>query len=84
LKRGGVNKIWIDDFNCKIKDDIYEWYYPLRRDYAQDGKQKIIDNLRRKSDKQRLEDLKTMRNIRRYEKEIFGEDHIKQEAQANV
>lgn len=73
LKRGGVNKMFVDNYSCKIRDDLYAWYYPMRKEYAKEAKTAIIDNLRRKTDQQRLEDLKTMRNIRRYEKEIFGD-----------
>lgn len=83
LKRAGVNVLFDDQFSCKIPDHIYEWYYPMRREYAQEAKQSIVENLRRKTEKQRLEDLKTMRNIRRYEKEIFG-DSINSRIEAEV
>lgn len=73
LKRGGVNKMFTDKFSCKLRDDLYEWYYPTRRAYAQMAKESIVENLRRKSDKQRLEDLKTMRKLRKAEKELFGD-----------
>lgn len=81
LSRGGVNKMFTDNFSCKIRDDLYDWYYPMRRSYAKEAKEKIVDNLRRKTDQQRLEDLKTMRNIRRYEKEIYGEPPTNQAIQ---
>lgn len=33
LKHSGVNKLWVDQFNCKMPNDFYAWYKPLRDAY---------------------------------------------------
>jgi hypothetical protein len=33
LRHSGVRKLWEDDFNCKMPDDFFEWYKPLRDSY---------------------------------------------------
>lgn len=33
LKKHGVNKVLEDSFNCKIRQDLYEYYQPLRDSY---------------------------------------------------
>lgn len=37
-KRGGVKKKWIDKFNAMLPDDFYNWYFPKRQAYLQEGK----------------------------------------------
>lgn len=73
LKRGGVNKILVDDFNCKIRQDLYDWYAPIRRDYAREAKLSIMQNLRQKSNEARLNEMNTLRKLRKAEKELFGQ-----------
>jgi len=33
LKKHGVNKVLQDDFSCKMRDDLYSYYQPLRDSY---------------------------------------------------
>ena len=33
LKHSGVRKLWVDRFNCKMPQDFFEWYKPLRDAY---------------------------------------------------
>ena len=33
LKHSGVRKIWVDRFSCKMPDDFYQWYKPIRDAY---------------------------------------------------
>jgi len=48
LKKTGVNVLWEDDFSCRIPDEVYEYYYPLRHGYALRAKQSIVDMLKPK------------------------------------
>ena len=48
LKKTGVNVLWEDDFSCRIPDDVWGYYYPLRRGYALRAKQNIVDMLKPK------------------------------------
>jgi len=84
MKRGGVNKIWTDDFSCRLRDEVYEEYKPVRDHYARMAKLAIAENLRRKRKRTELEDLKTEKRIRKLRKEIYGEsiDERIEEAQA--
>jgi len=45
LKKTGVNVLWEDDFSCRMPDDVWAYYYPLRRGYALRAKQRIVDML---------------------------------------
>jgi hypothetical protein len=72
MKRGGVNKIWIDDFSCLIRQEVYDEYKPVRDHYARQAKLQIAKNLRHKQDREHLQELKTQRSIRRLEKQIYG------------
>lgn len=59
LKHSGVRKLWSDRFDCKMPNDFFEWYKPLRDAYedlalqllqekwavlSKDSKALIIDN----------------------------------------
>lgn len=33
LKKSGVRKVLVDDYRCKMDDDMYKWYQPLRWGY---------------------------------------------------
>jgi len=48
LKRTGVNVLWEDDFSCRMPDEVWDYYYPLRRGYALRAKQNIVDMLKPK------------------------------------
>ena len=82
LKRGGVNKIWVDTFSCKMRDSLYEWYKPIRDEYAFKAKQAILKNWRNKTDRDQLDELKTTRRLRKLQKELFGEDAPNHEVMA--
>lgn len=45
LKKTGVNVWWEDDFSCRIPDDVWAYYYPLRKGYALRAKQAIVETL---------------------------------------
>ncbi len=49
LKKTGVNVLWEDNYSCRIPDDVYAYYLPLRLGYAQIAKQNAVDMLRPKS-----------------------------------
>lgn len=57
LKTHGVNKILIDDYSCKIPDDIYEYYKPLREGYNAKIKKQMLNELNAGSKKTQLRDL---------------------------
>lgn len=73
LKRGGVNKIWIDDYNCKINQELYDWYSPIRQSYARDAKHDILRNLTQTTNETRLKEVQTLRRLANAEKELFGQ-----------
>lgn len=50
LKKTGVNVLWEDDYSCRIPDDVYAYYLPVRRNYALMAKQSIKDMLNPKKD----------------------------------
>lgn len=72
LKRGGVNKVLIDDFSCKMEQTLYDYYKPIRDQYARDAKKEIIKNLRNASRKEEINELGDMRRLRKLEKDLFG------------
>jgi hypothetical protein len=71
LKRGGVNKIMVDDFSCKIRQDLYDWYKPIREAYALEAKKMIRKRLRNQTRADQLQEYKTLRNLRRLENELY-------------
>ena len=73
LKRGGVNKIWIDNYSCKIRDSVYAEYKPVRDHYARMAKLQIAKNLRNKIDRDELDELKVQRRLKNLRKELYGE-----------
>lgn len=48
LKGGGVNKILIDDYSCKLPQEFYDWYKPTRERYAQVAKLRMREELMRR------------------------------------
>ena len=72
LKRGGVNKIFIDDFSCKIRDEVYSEYKPVRDHYARKAKLQIVKNLRNKQSRDELDELRVESSIKRLRKQIYG------------
>lgn len=71
LKRGGVNKVLFDDFSCMIRQDLYDWYKPIRDRYANDAKLMIKKRLTQMSRRDQLEELKVLRRLSKLEKELF-------------
>jgi hypothetical protein len=71
LKRGGVNKVLIDDFSCKMRQELYDYYQPIRNDYARQAKIQIRDNLSHANRKANLEEMKTMKRLKELEKDLF-------------
>lgn len=51
LKKTGVNVAWDDDFSCRIPDDIYNFYQPMRKGYAMLAKQTIRKVLAKQREK---------------------------------
>lgn len=43
LVKSGVNSLWVDDYSCKIPQDVYDYYLPLRISYAKHAKTSILD-----------------------------------------
>lgn len=72
LKRGGVNKVLTDTFSCKMRDELYEYYYPIRKSYARKAKLQIRTNLLNSSRKEQLEELKNMKRLRKLEEQLFN------------
>jgi len=49
-KGGGVNKVMVDDFSCKLPDPFYsEWYKPTREAYAYEAKMAMKKELLRRT-----------------------------------
>jgi hypothetical protein len=71
LKRGGVNKILEDKFSCKIDDELYAWYKPIRDRYAREAKLLISKNMKNASKKSRMEDMRLMKRLKALEKDLF-------------
>lgn len=57
LKQHGVNKVLIDDYSCKIPDDIYSYYKPLREGYNVKVKKRMLGELNAGVRKTQLRDL---------------------------
>ena len=49
-KGGGVNKVMVDEFSCKLPDPFYsEWYKPTREGYAHNAKLAMKSELLRRT-----------------------------------
>lgn len=72
LKRGGVNTKMLDKFSCKLPDDLYAEYQPIRENYARQAKLAIVESLRKQREKQELEELRDMKKMRKLKKELFN------------
>jgi len=71
LKRGGVNKILEDQFSCKLDEELYSWYKPVRDEYAKRAKLQILHNLRQSKQASSIQEMKQMRTLKRLEKQLF-------------
>lgn len=74
LKRGGVNTKMRDLFSCKMEQELYDWYKPVRDSYARRAKLAIIDNLKKQRERQELEDMKELRLRKKLIKELYKND----------
>lgn len=70
LKKHGVNKILEDDFSCKIRDDLYAVYKPMREGYNVDVKQNMMDELTGKAKKHELKELQGDVKLARWQDQI--------------
>jgi len=68
-KTHGVNKIFKDNYNCLIPDEIYKEYYPIRKAYARLAKEAIRNALIRQQMVGSLEHLKTEARLRKLKAE---------------
>jgi len=73
LKRGGVNTILEDDYSCKLSQELYDEYMPIRLEYARKAKMEIVKSINRQRQKAELDELKDMRKMKRLKKELFGD-----------
>lgn len=72
-KRGGVKKKWIDKFNAMLPDDFYDWYFPKRKSYLEEGKkilQREVMRLDIKTKGTRKEEEEIMETVHR----VVGDD----------
>jgi hypothetical protein len=76
LKRGGVNTVLEDQYSCKLPQELYDEYLPVRQKYAREAKLAIVRNLNRRREIEELEELKRMKQIRNLRKEILGDAAI--------
>jgi len=69
LKKHGVYKRFYDFYSCRIPDDIYEIYYPIRREYARLAKMAIKEQLALRSTMSQVAELRIKSRLRRLEDE---------------
>jgi len=50
LKKGGVNKVFMDEYSCKLPEEFYKWYKPTREAYARRAKLAMRDELKRRTE----------------------------------
>jgi hypothetical protein len=70
FKKTGVNKVFKDEFSCKIPDDLYKDYQPERDHYAKLAKQMMWEAL---DSKHKITQLNDLRLDRRLEMELGKE-----------
>lgn len=70
LKRGGVNTYFTDEYSCKLRDDLYAEYKPVRDQYAYEAKLEIMKSLTRQSKLERLNDLRVESRMQKLEAEF--------------
>ena len=63
-KMHGVNKRFVDNFNCYIPDPIYVEYYPIRKHYAKEAKLAIRNALIVQRRLHSLDDMKLDKRLR--------------------
>lgn len=60
LKKTGVNVKWVDDYSCRIPDDIWNFYQPMRRNYATMAKQAVRKVLLKEREKGLVDSVKNL------------------------
>lgn len=73
LKKTGVNKRFLDDFSCRFPDDVYEYYFPKRKEYARQAKLRILDELKGRTKIIPKQKARVLENIKNVEKEVKPE-----------
>lgn len=69
LKAHGVYKRFYDQYSCQIPDEIYEIYYPIRREYARLAKMAIKEQLALRSTMSQVAQLRIKSRLRKLETE---------------
>jgi len=69
LKKHGVYKRFYDKYSCMIPDEIYDIYYPIRREYARLAKEAIREQLRLRSTLSEVQQLKIQKRLRNLQNE---------------
>jgi len=57
MKQTRVRKLYEDKFSCRIPDELYEWYKPLRDRYAKEAKRLIFRELRKMFGKEEVQSV---------------------------
>lgn len=81
FKKTGVNKVFRDEFSCKIPDDIYKDYKPNRDHFAHLAKEMMMNAL---SKKRKLSELEDFRLDRRLAGEITKAEKAKRKKKVAV
>jgi hypothetical protein len=69
LKKHGVYKRFYDKYSCKLPDELYKVYQPIREEYARLAKMEIKNQLKLRSTIGRLENMRMDARLRRLQKE---------------
>lgn len=70
-KKHGVNKVFKDNYNCLIPDEIYKEYYPIRRMYAMKAKEAIRKQLLIQREMADFEELRLQSRLRKLRADQF-------------
>ncbi len=71
LKKHGVHKRFYDKYSCRIPDEIYKIYYPIRREYARLAKMAIKEQLALRQTMSKVGQLRIKSRLRKLEDEEF-------------
>jgi len=69
LKKHGVYKRFYDKYSCRIPDEIYKVYYPIRREYARLAKMAIKEQLALRQTMSKVGQLRIQSRLRKLENE---------------
>jgi hypothetical protein len=76
-KRSGVRKILVDDFKCKMDNETYEWYKPLRDGYNDLIKLRMAHEALAQVKAQRLRDLQLETKGLRWQNQLRKLEKVK-------